>query len=700
MVVRLLLSFGIFIGLLGLTNLEAKEKEAKNVKVSAFWEYDSVQPGFTNRLALRFKINKPWHVYWLNPGESGTPIKLKWNLPDGIVLLPQEFPAPKRLEESGITTFIYEEEVTLLFQLVTPLTETNATKTYRFSLGIDWLECSDICVPGSSELKTGFSLAKSNKLNPSTKKLFSEISKKIPSASEAWKPTVYSKGSSVILKLKSESKALPVGTKLTAFPRDGDEFGTAIKILKQSTSEVEIEFSKQASAKEKTHLLRAVVSSSLGWGENEPAESLLVETEVGTSGFLSVLLILFYAFLGGLILNLMPCVFPVISLKMMSFVRQSGGDPLQIRAQGLFYFIGVVFSFLAIAGILLVLKKGGQSLGWGFQLQTPFFVALMVYLMFAVGLNLAGLFEIGTGLTSVGGGLLTRRGNIGAILNGCLAVLIATPCTGPFMGVALGFALSQPVHLALLVFLFLGLGMGIPYLIFSFFPKLLSFLPKPGAWMVTFKQIMAFPMFATTVWLVWTFGTQRGVTGETFLIAGLVPLSIGFWILGKWDLPHLSVVSRWVSKFFALLFIGAALYLAWKGTQELPAKEVVSSNSLWQKYDPAVISELEKTHQAYFINFTASWCLTCQVNKKVALQTSRVEEDFKARGIKTFVADWTDYNAVISKALAKLNRGGIPVYVYYDGQKDSEPILLPEVLTEGIVLEALKATPLLKPEVK
>ncbi len=404
-------------------------------------------------------------------------------------------------------------------------------------------------------------------------------------------------------------------------------------------------------------------------------------------------IILVWAFFGGLILNLMPCVFPVLGLKIMGFVRHAQNSQRSIRIQGLTFTLGVLISFWLLSSILLVLRAQGESLGWGFQLQSSGFVVFLIALLFLLALSFLGVFEIGMGLSNAGSQLAQKEGLKGSFFSGMLATLVATPCTAPFMGVALGFALSQPPWIAFIVFTSLALGMSSPYLALSYFPNLLKYLPKAGPWMDAFKQAMAFPLLATIVWLLWVLGLQKHIHAVVEVLFALVILGLGGWIYGCWYTLSQTKKVKWIALFFSAISILSALGLFIDATEdeEESNKGLHASTPLdWEPYSAERLATLRAQEQPIFIDFTAAWCLTCQANFKAVLSTPEVTEAFKDHHIALLMADWTRRDPQITEALSQLGRSGVPAYVLYPSDPDKDPIILPEVLTVDIVLNALK----------
>jgi thiol:disulfide interchange protein len=403
---------------------------------------------------------------------------------------------------------------------------------------------------------------------------------------------------------------------------------------------------------------------------------------------LTLVLALLLAFAGGIILNLMPCVFPVVSLKILAFVQSAGDDPRRVRAHGLTFASGVLVAFWALAALLLALRAAGEEIGWGFQLQSPGFVAAMAFLLFALGLSLAGVVEIGTSLTRVGGG--TSSGHRSSFMNGALATVVATPCTAPFMGAALGFAMTQSAGTSMLIFTALGAGMAAPYVALSAWPALLRFLPRPGVWMVRFRHLMAFPLFATVAWLVWVFGHQTGIDGVLRLLLGLTLLALGLWIWGQWVTLSAAERTKWIARTAAAGFIVTGLVLA--GTSAPTANAGLTSGPdegiAWEIYSEERVAEERAAGRPVFIDFTAAWCLTCKVNERIAFSSNEVQQLVNTRNIAMLKADWTKRDPAITRALAGFGRSGVPLYVLYEADPAAQPRLLPEILSPGILVNA------------
>jgi thiol:disulfide interchange protein DsbD len=401
------------------------------------------------------------------------------------------------------------------------------------------------------------------------------------------------------------------------------------------------------------------------------------------------------AVLGGLILNLMPCVFPVLSIKAMGLVEQSKKHPQVVRRKGLVFAAGVIGSMLTLATILLALRAGGEQIGWGFQLQSPVFVTMMIYLLFAVGLNLSGVFEVGGSLAGVGDTLTQGDSYRASFFTGVLTTLVATPCTAPFMGAAVGAALSQPAYVALAIFFALGVGLSLPYLLLSFAPWLRRSLPRPGAWMDTLKQLFAFPMYASAAWLLWVLAQQTSASALAAALAGAVLIGFAAW--GYQKSKTSTGGSRWIilgiTAMAVIVALGLPLQLA-SGATPVKSQSGTAADGEWRPYVPAEVASLVASGRPVLVNFTADWCLTCLVNERNAFGDAGVQKLFHDKGVVLVKGDWTNRNQEITQALAQFGRAGVPLYVLYNAKLGaSEPIVLPQLLTPSIVSDALASIP-------
>ncbi|MEM6335263.1 MAG: protein-disulfide reductase DsbD domain-containing protein [Bacteroidota bacterium] len=653
----------------------------------------AVAPGDTLEIALVLTQDPGWHSYWLNAGDSGEATTIEWQLPAGVTAGDLRFPTPMPIELAGLVSYGYEDEVALLTTVV--VDSSIEPGTIQIEGSARWLICADVCLPATAEVATTIDIGKRASANAER---FAEWHRLLPTPAMGW---------------TTEAVETPAGFDLRVIP-PGDWQGAmeGAYFFPLDKGLVQYGAPQVLSRDAEAHVLSLAGSGiasppdvltgilALGDGETVDGErrSLAVRAPVLSSavvsapadaGVASLWVALLLAFGGGLLLNLMPCVFPILGLKIMGFAQDR--EPAERRRHGLLFGAGVLVSFLALASLLLALRAAGEAIGWGFQLQSPLVVAALAILMTGLGLWLLGVVEFGGRVMGLAAQADGREGAVGAFLSGVLATLVATPCTAPFMGAALGWALVQPAAASLAVFAALGIGMAMPYVALSFVPAWVRRLPRPGPWMETLKQALAFPMLLTAVWLVWTFGTQTGINGAALLLVALVLVGLAAWVVGRWHTPSASRRALAVTRTVALLaLLGAvALTVAGAGQQAAPSGP---STSVWAPYDRAHVEDLVAAGEPVFIDFTAAWCLTCQANKASTLRLEEVERAFTSKGVHLFSADWTSRDDEITRALADLGRSGVPVYALYTGT-GPEPVLLPELLTPSIVRSALEAIP-------
>lgn len=686
--------------------LHAAPVQRPHIEVELIAEKNALIPGQTATIALRLKADKHWHTYWKNPGDSGLPTRITWTLPAGFEPGPIQWPAPQRIDVGPLTNFGYEGEVFLLTDIRVPATLAVGT-TVPISARADWLVCEEICIPGDASFNLALPVSQQADPDPVWADAIERSRAGLPRAIEGWNLNAHLRGGDIVLQLRSTGAQSPRLHNLIFFPDEDGWIGNASpqRMLRTSQGyELRVASAPALDAGRGTlaGLLVAQPGLSKGVGAatvavtlesatDLVAEELALEAQSEPEKGIGLAVALALALLGGVILNLMPCVFPVVSIKVLGFVEQARGSPASLRAHGIAFALGVLLSFWTVAGILLGLRAQGEALGWGYQLQSPPVVAALAVLFFVLALNLSGLFQIGTALQSLGGGLRLRNPYADSALAGILATIVATPCTAPFMGAALGFAMVQSPPAAMLVFTSLALGMAAPYLLLSFFPALLRRLPRPGKWMETLKQVLAFPLYLTVVWLAWVLGRQVGVDAVAGLAAGLTLIGAALWMLGRWRRPHIRPGARRVITATALLLAVAGVALAWPGHVAPEPAVAEDTDGPWKPWSEAAVAEARASGKAVFVDFTAAWCVTCQVNKRLVLDSDTVEARLQRDDVVLLRADWTNQDANITAALRSLGRIGVPVYaVYPAGSDDSAPTLLPELLTKDKVLEAIE----------
>jgi thiol:disulfide interchange protein DsbD len=644
-------------------------------------------------VGIYFKLEPGWHVYWKNAGDSGEPPRIRWTLPEGITAGPIQFPAPKRLPLGPLMDFGYEDEV--LFPLSLSLDKSAKTGSAVLHAKVDWLVCREVCIPGKAELESSASVVDHmlKDAPPPTpdaeiyKRLLSRLPEPLPSSAKAVFASTATGFQLAVLTGKSEQTA-------QFFPDEQNLIDNpAPQVASPLGRGVVLTLKKDANLAAAPAKLTGVVELSGGRAYEIAALPGTVAAAAPAASGSGVVRAAGLAFLGGIILNLMPCVFPVLFIKGLSLVNSSGEEKHKQRGHGLVYTAGIVVSFWALVAALLGLRAAGATLGWGFQFQSPVFVALMAGLLFFLGLSLAGQFEIGLTLTSAGGGLAQKQGYAGSFFTGVLAVIVATPCTAPFMGAAVGYALAQSAVVTFAIFTALALGLALPYLLLTLQPAWTRLLPKPGAWMEVLKQATAVPIFATVIWLAWVLAQTRGATGVAALLGMFLLLAIAGWILGRWPARRAPSV---VAGLVVLIAVATGVYgvntLA--GPVSASAGGAEAAGSRWEPWSQAAVDKYRAAGRPVFVDFTASWCLSCQVNERVALRTTAVDEAFKKANVALLKADWTSHDDAISQVLTSLGRSGVPAYALYaSNSNEGAPVLLPEVLTPGIVIDALSKIP-------
>jgi thiol:disulfide interchange protein DsbD len=641
-----------------------------------------VAVGGSVQAGLVLTIEEHWHVYWVNAGDSGEPPSVKWTLPPGITAGPMQFPPPTRLPLGPLMDFGYEDQVAF------PITLTAApgTKPGKVHLDakVDWLVCASQCLPGKAHLGLDLDVVRGPLAAPPLVGALGEAITNLP------KPLPAGMSASAVGDAKQILVTLKTGSReedAEFYPFDQDVIQNAADQPVEGMADgIKIRLARATDSTTQPQTLHGLVelSSTEAYDFSVPITPGIIPAPgpaaKGSSGAaeLTAWGAIGLALLGGIVLNLMPCVFPVLFLKGLALVTSSGEEKKHQRLHGLVYTAGILASFWVIVGVLLVLRASGRELGWGFQLQSPGFVAVLAAMVFFLGLSLAGQFEVGLGLTSAGGELAQKRGYTGSFFTGVLATVVATPCTAPLMGAAIGFALAQPAWLTFVVFTALGLGLALPYLALTMQPQWTRILPRPGAWMETLKQLTAVPLFGTAIWLTWVYAqlyAKDGINKMVSLLCCYLILAIAGWALGRWP-------AKWGSTLAAVVLIAVAI--------ALPLRKPIVDKLNWQPWTPDSFAAARATGQPVFIDFTAAWCLSCQVNERAVLQSAEVDSKFTSGHFILLRADWTQYDSRITQALASVGRSGVPTYVIYPPGKVSNADVLPELLTKDVVLKAIE----------
>jgi thiol:disulfide interchange protein/DsbC/DsbD-like thiol-disulfide interchange protein len=642
-------------------------------------EDKAIAPGGAITLALEEKIAPGWHTYWKNPGDAGAPTDIQWTLPPGWKAGAIQWPRPKRLPVGPLMDYGYEGAPWLLTTLTAPA---DASGPVTIKAAVSWLVCQQICIPEDTVLTLTLPVGKGEP-DPAVTKNFADARALLPVPSP-WKVN-YALGSTLDLYVAAPSLAAAHPTAADFFPATGGTIKNAApQLVGYAKDGLVLRLTPGAKVSGLLQGLLVLVSSdgsvqalevSAAPGPVPPATF----ADSGEGGELSLWLAIAFAFLGGLILNVMPCVLPILAMKALSLARHGEEG----RGESFAYAAGAVLSFAVLGLTIVLLRSGGSAIGWGFQLQSPLAVAGFALLVFAVALNLSGLFEVGS--VTAGEGLASRGGFTGAFFTGVLAVAVAAPCTAPFMAAALGFALTQGALPALAVFVSLGLGFALPFLLLGIWPRALAFIPKPGAWMLIFKQFLAFPMYAAAAWLVWVLAQEAGPRGVVLVLAAMIALALAAWL---WSVTrNLASRGRGIGALVALLVLAAGLYgiSLLRDASAAPAAQSVKAG---EAYTAAKLASLRAANRSVFVDVTAAWCITCLVNEEAVLSRPSVKSAFAAKNVAYLVADWTNQNPEITALLKENGRSGVPLYLYFAPGAQT-PVILPQILTESGVLGAL-----------
>lgn len=674
-------------------------------------ETAGIAPGATVHVALRQTIKSGWHTYWRNPGDSGEATRIDWTLPEGWRAGEIVWPAPERQPIGPLVNYGYSGEVLLPVPITAPA-HARPGEIARLTARAFWLVCEEICVPEEAVLSialpvTAGAPAPHPRFGPAVSRTLATAPKP-----EGLRAAAALEGGA--LKLAALGAPLVGAESAYFFPFDGALIDHAApQALERGPEGLTLTlapgYALQAGgalsgpvqgvlvADDRAHEIAAgpgaLPSGAAGLGP--PKSDRPEGSSARLGGGLTLPLAIAFAFLGGLILNLMPCVFPVLSMKAAALAGHAH-EPRAARAQGMAFLAGVLATFAALAAALLAARAAGQAAGWGFQLQSPPVVAALALVMFAAGLNLSGVFHAGGGMQNAGSNLASRGALAGAFFTGALAVVVAAPCTAPFMAGAIGYAMTQPAPAALAVFLALGLGLAAPFVAMSFSPALLGRLPRPGPWMDGLKQLLAFPMYAAAAWLAWVYSRQAGEVGLFGLLMGAVALALAAWLFGlRQRVPRRGVALDAAAAAVALAAAVPLIAMAWSGRgadARDPARQravaAASAGVRSEPFSPERLAALRAEGRPVFVNFTADWCVTCKLNERTALSSGRVAEVFADSGVAYLKADWTRRDAVIAAALAEHGRSGVPLYLLYPADGGA-PVIMPQLLTEGGVAAAL-----------
>jgi thiol:disulfide interchange protein len=673
---------------------------ADHIEVELVAEHAALSPGTPSRLGLRIRTDRGWHVYWKNPGNAGAPPEVTWTLPPGFEAGEIHWPAPRRFILGPLANYGYEGEVLLPVTLAVPEGLPPGRVVVRARLS--WLVCQEECLPGEAELTLSLPVADPPPLPEARwSALFAEADRRLPRPLADGLARAAQAGERLRLDVPAREVAWVEGETYLFYPEQaGVIHAAAPQLLEADDRAVALTLRIDPRGREAVSHLRGVLvregpgarvayaidAPVAASAEAAPAAEAWAAPPSGVPG--TLLLALLLAFAGGLILNLMPCVLPILSIKVLGFVSQAGENPRVVRRHGLVFGLGVLVSFWALAGLLLGLRRGGEELGWGFQLQEPAFVAAMAFVFFGLGLNLVGVFDVGFGLARVAGDAHGRLGPEGygtSFWSGVLATVVATPCTAPFMGGALGYALGVPALHALLVFTALGVGMAAPYVVLACFPRWLARLPRPGPWMETLKQAMAFPLFATALLLAWVYGKQHGLEGMSLLLLGCLLVGMAAWAFGRFG--QRAEGRRWVrGRALPLLLLLLGLLAPAAGGRLFAG---APADWQWEPFSAERVEALRAEGRPVFVDFTADWCVTCKFNEMTVLCTDTVAAAVRGHRVAMLQADWTRREPAITRALERFGRSSVPLYVVFAPGPSGRTIVLPTVITPDLVARAM-----------
>jgi thiol:disulfide interchange protein DsbD len=677
------------------TSTRPSVAEDPHVKVSLVADTRSVSPGQSLHLALRLQIEPGWHTYWLNPGDSGLPTTIDWTLPPDFKAGPIVWPTPERFAYGPVVDYGYRNEIVLPATIDVPSNLTPGT-SISLAARASWLVCSDTCIPEEAQLSIALLVSAVAEADPDGTKLIASARARTPMPNP-FRTTVAAADGNITLRVATGD-----ATRLTDvmfFPADA---GVVDNDAQQSVTAEPDGLTLtllRDTAKPAPAMLNGVLvfRDSAAQAADEP-QAITISAPVGRApmiGGVEFVWAILLAAAGGLLLNLMPCVLPVLAIKAFGLVQHAQSAPREPRLQGIAYAAGVMISFAVVALALIGLRAAGAEIGWGFQLQSPLFVTVMIYILFAVGLNLSGVFTFGDRLAGIGNGLAAREGYSGSFLTGALATLVASPCTAPFMAAAMGYAITQPWYLSLAVFEAVGLGMAFPYLAIAFSPAARRFLPRGGAWMLQLKQFLAFPLYGTAVWLFFVLSQEAGDLAATAVLAGLVLIAFAAWLYeaarqgegrsrnGGIGLSALSVIAA-----FGLLDLTQT-------NRPSATAEIKEEAGLpWQPFSQDRLSQLQAEGRPIFVDVGAAWCITCKINERIALADPVVLKAFADAGVAALRGDWTRQDAAITRVLEANGRAGVPLYLFYPRSGKSgdtrSPVILPQILTAETVLREIR----------
>ena len=719
-------SLAILVSLLASGCGEKSVSKGPHIEVRLIADQQTLTPGSSFRLGVHFTPEPGWHIYWKNPGDSGLAPRFAWESSGGVAVDAPLWPYPKKIAVGPLVNYGYDE-VLLPFPATFSAPPPRATST-TVTVSMQYLVCKDECLPGEAQLELTLPISKTASAPSEYERLFAIAEKNIPTALDRVSIAVEEQQDRIIVALiPLEPRFFPAA--ITFFPEDPRVISnSAPQEVSLDSGALRVSLKRDPNRRDSIRRLRGVLYSPQGWSESGEPKAIEIDTNPDgvdsgdalrsardanntptyaggdTVGFFAAI---FFAILGGLLLNIMPCVFPVLSIKILSFIEQAGHEPRKIKAHGIAFSAGVVVSFWIFAGILLALRAGGEQLGWGFQLQSPAFVAAMIFILFGLGFLFLSDIALGSSIQQIAGKAKISTTYAGSFFNGALATAVATPCTGPFMGSALAATLTLSAVENLCIFTALGVGMSLPYLLIAFKPALLQRLPRPGAWMESFKQLMAFPLFASVVWLARVFARQMGLEAAgldlvTDLFWGLLTVGFAFWLILRAREISSPLTQRALRALALTLFVvgfikGLPSSKEVEGTRSRAclANEATTADPdkfglIWEPYSESRLATLMAQGRSVYLDFTAEWCITCQVNEGIVFSSSEVRALIVQKNVALMKGDWTTRSPSITAALRRYGRNGVPLNVIINKGKQESAVVLPNILTPGIVIAELE----------
>lgn len=673
----------------------------EQVQLKLIASTSTVSAGETVTLGIEQRIAAGWHTYWKNPGDAGLATRVDWHLPEGSVAGALQWPAPTKFGDGDVINYGYADHAVLLSQIRVP-SHLKAGDSFAVRAQVKWLACRETCIPQQGELALELPVGTvRNSGEPERPEIVAARAQLPQPKSVQARLESAGGGVRLALALPDASAAVPVSQAWFYPDRPGQVIRGGGQAFIQDGSRLSMSLGPGSEAPRANDASSGVLVVQYGRGPATVRKAYLVDarpagTEPATSGAqkspsVELALALVLSFVGGALLNLMPCVFPVLSIKALALLKYAVASRCVVRRQGYIYTLGVQTSFLVLGCLLLATKAAGGHIGWGLQFQSPGFVLALTYLFFSVGLNLSGVVQIGGAAAGIGESLTARAGYLGSFFSGALAATVAMPCTAPMMGAAIGYALAQPALTLFAVLQCLGLGLSMPYLLLTHWPALQARLPRPGAWMEVLRQLLAFPMYGGAVWLLWVLGRQAGPGAVAAALVGLVLIAFAAWLFRQ----SRTGIQQWrnAAGFVSCLIVAAAALTGYGALERLPSDPggvAANEESIATPYTRQTLETLRASGQPVLLNLTAAWCISCLVNEQVALGRPEVRAVRSEQRIAYLKGDWTNQDADVSDELARFGRSGVPLYVFYPKGVDSNPVVLPQILTPGMLIETLR----------